>query len=206
MRGQCAPMLLCVVLALWGGPAGAQYVSGMGLYAMNLTGQPPSRTTLPGLLGSLAIDGSPTHCANVNVNAVVLPNVFDGLGESFTVEAWIMHPRPADGQYKPFLARHPGMNLGNEEVRGRGRGARAGGPHTRHRQSLHSRSSRRATSTSSRAAATTGSTASTSASKTRSSRRGRTSLCSPARGRMWLPWWTGTAPRTAWSSGSCRCT
>lgn len=42
------------------------------------------------------------------------PNVFDGLGESFSVEAWIRHPNPADGSYKPFLTRHPGANLGNE--------------------------------------------------------------------------------------------
>jgi hypothetical protein len=96
----------------------AQGVSGMGLYAMNLTGQPLTGTTLPGMLGSIAIDGSFHQCENVNIGSIVEPNVFDDLGESFTVEAWIKHPNPSDGRYKPFLARHPGGNKGNEEVSG----------------------------------------------------------------------------------------
>lgn len=142
MRVLGALLAVCAAAVFWSDAVGAQYVSGMGLYAMNLTGQPPSRTTLPGMLGSIAIDGSPTHCANVNIGSVVQPNVFDGLGESFTVEAWIMHPNPADGQYKPFLARHPGMNLGNEAVRGRGRACLAD---ARPSRSSRSRSSPRAT-------------------------------------------------------------
>ena len=30
------------------------------------------------------------------------------------MEAWIRHPNPVDGAYKPFLSRHPGLNNGNE--------------------------------------------------------------------------------------------
>jgi hypothetical protein len=84
---------------------------------LDFVGQPQSPVLPPndqGMLGSVAIDGSPSGCQNVNIGETVFPNVFDTLGESFTVEAWIRHPNPADGAYKPFLTRHPGQNLGNE--------------------------------------------------------------------------------------------